>query len=539
MTPSATVKQVAASQLLGSFYKKYVDRTNPDADELALLKFESINRNCGNWVPLCETWEDELIGCLRKEIYDFLYPSGMPLLTDYVQIFEHGRVGPGASVGAKGYDFYTKLFSSPLSATSTSLYKMYENYVSNYPLWRDAENHRKAQYGECDVVAGSRLHFVPKTVDISRLICVEPSLNMFGQLGIGAILERRLDRYFGIDLSVQPDISRELAKLGSMRDDDESFVTIDLASASDSLSMKMLENVLPRDFFSWLKLFRSPSTEVHGRQVELNMVSTMGNGFTFPLQTMLFACVVRAAAFHRGIRLRKKSPSSLPNFSVFGDDIVCQRRIASDVLRLLRYLGFTVNSSKSFILGPFRESCGRDYYFGHDVRGVYVRSLKTQQDRYAVINALNLWSAKVGISLPNTVRYLMSSVKNQPVPAEDNVDAGIRTPYSFVAKKKRDGNQACIYYASVSRPLFIAIGEDRFVYPRAVRQRRDYNPFGLLVALLQGCVQSGKISVRHDWYSYRTKRRVTPRWDYLPPSSDIASLTSWKRWETAFYLNTY
>jgi hypothetical protein len=362
---------------------------------------------------------------------------------------------------------------------------------------------------------------------------------MFAQLGIGAILEKRLDRYFGIDLSLQQDISRELARLGSISDDDESFVTIDLASASDSLSMKMLEDVLPRDFFSWLKLFRSPTTSIEGKQIALNMVSTMGNGFTFPLQTMLFACVVRAAAFYRGYRLRKRDGALLPNFSVFGDEIIVPKGFVRDVLRLLRYLGFVVNDSKTFVEGPFRESCGRDFFKGHDVRGVYVRSLRTPQDRYVAINALNLWSAKTGLFLPRTVQYLLQSVRNQQVPPYENPDAGIRTPSSSISKLKRDRNMSAVYTAYVARPVFLAINDDGFVYPRAVRQKRDYNPFGLLVAFLQGSIKSGGITVRHDWAAYRAKRRIAPFWDYLPPTCDIASQSTWKRWETAFYFNMY
>jgi hypothetical protein len=57
--------------------------------------------------------------------------------------------------------------------------------------------------GEVDIVEGNRLDFVPKNDDISRSICVEPTLNMFFQLGFADILNSRLKEFAGIDLENQ------------------------------------------------------------------------------------------------------------------------------------------------------------------------------------------------------------------------------------------------------------------------------------------------------------------------------------------------
>jgi len=154
----------------------------------------------------------------------------------------------------------------------------------------------------------------------------------------------------------------------------------------------------------------------------------MGNGFTFPLETAIFACAVEAVYKVFGRKLKK---SNLPrgrfgNFGVFGDDIICESDKATHVIRLLELLGFTTNASKSFVIGPFRESCGGDYYKGFPVRGVYIKDLGTMASRYVAINRLNSWTAMTGISLSHTMDVLLKKVRLLPVPLHENDDAGIK-----------------------------------------------------------------------------------------------------------------
>jgi len=248
---------------------------------------------------------------------------------------------------------------------------------------------------------------------------------MYYQLGFGRILEQRL-LHWGINLRTQPKLNRELAYQGSISGE---YSTIDLSSASDSLSVGVLRQILPPQFMRWLMLLRTPSVELpSGDKLRLNMISTMGNGFTFPLETTIFSAVVRAV-----IKVSGDKPTA-GTWSVFGDDIILRTKYTPDCLRLLDLLGFTVNSSKTFVEGPFRESCGRDYYRGVDVRGVYIKSLKSPQDRYVAINKLNDWTATTGISLPSAVQYLLKSVKRALVSPFEGLDAGIQVPISCLTK---------------------------------------------------------------------------------------------------------
>lgn len=517
--PDATLGQRACHTLVHSFYKKFVDKVSPDADKRALEKFEQVNLSCSDWsLRLGSSWDEVLVGELKDSLYRFFNPGGVPLLLGLDQFFDRGRTGPGASVGARGNDFYTKLFDSPLTATKEALYNHYRSRLQYFPRWADAENNRYARHGGCRVVEGSRLHFVPKTNDISRLICIEPSLNMFYQLGLGAVLEDRLYEVFSISLSDQPELNRELARVGSL---DGRFDTIDLSSASDSLSLKMLAEVLPRDVMSWLRFLRSPISQLGDRRVELSMVSTMGNGFTFPLQTILFSCIVSASYRARDLTMfRSLAARRQPgNYGVFGDDIICHHSVTKDVLRLLELLGFQVNTEKTFTEGRFRESCGRDFFHGHDIRGFYVKSLRTMQDRYVAINGLNLWSAKTGISLPDTQKYLLSCVKHVFVPVHEGEDAGIIVPSFMIENLKADRHLNSIRYKRYQpRPYVLLVEEDGIVGPRSAK-KRHVNPDGLMLAFLNGNVRSCKMALRLEPPAYRVKWSVTHNWDYAPTGS--------------------
>jgi hypothetical protein len=535
-------KEAACYSLMKSFLKKIEEENSSKHDSRALLKFLSVNHRCRNWsLDLRSDRDHLLLGELKRAICKFWYLDGLGVksLVDHEDdILSYGRCGPGAAVGSRGGDFYTKMFSSPLTVTNRYLYRSYRNYIRAFPEWHDAEVVRKSVYGTALIVKGSRLSFVPKNDQVSRVICIEPSLNQFFQLGLGHILERRIEEMYGISMASQPFKNRELARQGSLFD---SLVTIDLESASDSLSLKMLRTVLPEDFYDLLGTLRSRFTVIPGLgPFELDMVSTMGNGFTFPLQTMLFSCVVSAAFRVNSEVIKPLYPRGREwgNFGVFGDDIICPRVIVDDVFRLLDILGFTINKDKTFVEGPFRESCGSDYFRGRDIRGVYVKRLDNPQDKYAVINQLNLFSTKTGIPLPRTVQFLLSRVKFLPVPRWENDDAGIKVPGSMVRMPTNPHTQSTMYWKWEAVGKKIRIGESSIWTPRR-HKPRIYNPYGLYVCFLQRSINSWSIGVRHDPIRYKRKLGIAPYWDALPTTHPIAGWFNWQRWNTAVYLNLF
>lgn len=238
-------------------------------------------------------------------------------------------------------------------------------------------------------ISGNVLFVVPKNADIDRVACKEPDLNMFLQKGVGNYIRRNLRR-FGINLNDQTR-NQSLAREGSLNGN---LATLDLSSASDSISFALVELLLPDLWFSFLNGLRSPITMIDGVEHCNEMFSSMGNGFTFELESLLFYAIARATAYHT-------RTSGI--ISVYGDDIVCPVDLAQDLSWVLGYLGFSLNESKSFWSGPFRESCGGHYYNGADITPFYIRGpVRKLTDLIQLLNAIRRWSDRDSIGILDT-----------------------------------------------------------------------------------------------------------------------------------------
>jgi hypothetical protein len=174
------------------------------------------------------------------------------------------------------------------------------------------------------------------------------------QLAFDAYAKARLQKR-GIDLSDQGR-NQQLAKEGSISG---KLATIDLSMASDTLSYNAVALLIPSDWFKYLSSVRSPCYRFGSKLYSYAKFSSMGNGATFALETLIFA----AAAYAVGSK----------RFSVYGDDIIVETELFEPLSALLCELGFTVNQEKSFATGPFRESCGGNFFEGIDITPFYVR----------------------------------------------------------------------------------------------------------------------------------------------------------------------
>lgn len=537
--PGISIPDAFAVSITNSLTKKFVSKKAADADVKARDKFLACNIACKNWSPRSHLWDtriETLFGLLRQACYEFWWIDGLTSVCDHHnQILDEGRVGPGANIEARGGSSYAKLFSSKLSVSDLSLYNMYKHYIRSFPEWSIADQIREMHFGGASVMTSSRLSFVPKNDEISRCICTEPTLNTWFQLGFGRLLERRLRTRFGISLDRQPDRNRDLARFGSITD---RLVTIDLSSASDSISMGMAEMVFPPELMRWLRKLRTPSVDIKGvGTIPLSMVSTMGNGFTFPLQTMLFACVVTACYKFRGITPRETAGVG-EHWGVFGDDIICSRECARDVIDLLGFLGFTVNSDKTFVEGPFRESCGADFFKGVNIRGVYVKDTSTPASLYVAINQLTRFSARSGIYLKDTIGCLMDQIR-QPlvVPPWEDMSAGVhysQPPCGSWRKLEQQYTYQCL----VAKPPRYRLMDDHIVVPSGAK-RLIYNPSGLLMSVLLHEVNSSSIGFRTEHVKWVKKRRYTSNW-FVPPRPEGIPYgdrnMDWRSWRSCVEL---
>jgi len=225
------------------------------------------------------------------------------------------------------------------------------------------------------------LTFVPKNGKVDRCICIEPDMNVPLQLMAGRYIRSRL-LLAGVDLRKQQSVNAQFAKLGSQ---DGSYATIDLSSASDTIAIALVAELLPFGWFELLSNLRSPFTCYKDSSgidtyIENEKFSSMGNGFTFELETLLFFALAKACVIH--------SESDQP-VNVYGDDIVVPTHVAGVLLDVLRTAGFKPNEEKTFITGPFRESCGEDFFLGVAVRPIFIKEIpKHEVDKFKVANSI-------------------------------------------------------------------------------------------------------------------------------------------------------
>lgn len=219
----------------------------------------------------------------------------------------------------------------------------------------DYEEAFKSYLARISVVNYNKLSFVAKTAATHRAIAVEPLLSGFVQKGIDSVLRKKLSRV-GIDLSDQS-LNQRMAREGSF-DDLDGFVTIDLRGASNSNALGPVEYLYPSDWVRLLKRTRSIEYMYKSEVKPYKMLCSMGNGFCFPIETLTFAAICHACdAGTPGV-----------DFSVYGDDIIVRKSVAGRVIEVLKHFGFSLNEDKTFVEGPFRESCGADWFSGEDVR---------------------------------------------------------------------------------------------------------------------------------------------------------------------------
>lgn len=539
--PGMTAREFACLTLAETLLKKFGDIVSPTADQAALTKFLAFNDKCNVKAPIDRTSITEIeeiaVGETIRHYHDFWFRPGGDYILSVEKVSAGLAVGPGASLGVKGNDFYRKIASSLLTGTRKSLFSLYKRETSKYCLWDETENIRSDHFGSFKEVPGSRLSFVPKTRDISRTICTEPLLNMMFQKGIGAIIESELAHKFGINLGVQPNRNRILARIGSERD---TYSTIDLSNASDSISLALMREITPPYILSWMLEARSDKVELpDGSSVPLHMVSSMGNAFTFPLQTMLFASIVLGVYSALGITAYKPHHHKA-NFGVFGDDIIVESKSFNLVCRILQRFGFTVNDDKSFGSGPFRESCGSDFWSGYDVRGIYCQSLRSKQDVYSLINRLNVWSANHEVCLSSTVRYLVSGLGRAiyPVPFWDNDDAGLKVPLSLLplgslASSRKTRSIVYERYAPRNKEISLLAVDQRPV----IRHKWFNNHPGILLTALSGHLRGGSIVERVDRPYYQKRLASAPCWDWYNPCYSKLWGNGWHKFKAYVELN--
>jgi len=285
------------------------------------------------------------------------------------------RFGPGATTSTKADEanFRVKLSSSLVCSSNLSpivgcLLEEAPNWTAHH-AFEESDDSWKVDV----TVSTGRLQFVPKTCKTHRSIVVEPILNGFFQKGIGTYIRRRLLNA-GLDLNTQ-ERNQSLAREGSVTGE---LATIDLSMASDTIATEFVWHLLPIEWAQLLSFGRTTEVSYRKERYQLQKFSSMGNAYTFELESLIFYAIALAVC--------KTLSVESSSVCVYGDDIIVPVDCVPLLEECLSVCGFAVNRAKSFSTGPFRESCGKDYYKGLDIRPFYLKTQVNEQVLYVMHN---------------------------------------------------------------------------------------------------------------------------------------------------------
>jgi len=437
----------------GAFLKKYPFRAK-ESRKKAISKFLSLERHCELYnrenfraLQKLNDWHERFLNVLEQMRADIKRVVGECPPDD---VFVRAKHGPGASVESDSstgeVTAFFKFRNLPYYVTPNALPHAIET-ISSDERWMGALDewyrHRCDNlYGPIDledfwsrvfrVHSFSRITTVPKSFEIDRTIAIEPRLNVYLQLGVDRYLRACIKRSWGYDLNDQ-EYNQLLAYLGSLYG---GLGTLDLAGASDTTTLRCCEMLLPPAWYSLLLDLRCPSGVMpDGDSLVFEKISSMGNGFTFALESLIFGAAVRCAI--------ERTSSSGPS-AVYGDDIIVPIEAYRYTVELLELLGFVINEDKSFGSGPFRESCGKDYYHGIAVRPIFLtKKIQNLSDLFYIHNSVFelqrrlpwAWGVDFSETLALIRKYVPQNYRDQFYgPPSESMDT-----YLFSWKKPRVG----------------------------------------------------------------------------------------------------
>lgn len=289
----------------------------------------------------------------------------------FEELVRNMRFGPGKSTATTGLDttIVAKVSNSFDTQSKNALDMAYA--VQNQPM---LDPHVRHSLDFCGPLCGPRLTdildhsvftSVAKKATANRGIVIQVHTAMLGQKSIGTILRQKAKRSrFKIDLDYLADTNKIWAELATTQRFNH-YVTVDLKSASSTIAHETIFKMFPLTWALLLDRWRDDITDYDGTLHVNQKFSAMGNGYTFEMESILFFALAKASMILAGY------PESF--CSSFGDDIIVVKDALTFLNPIMEYLGFTQNTEKTFVSGPFRESCGADYFSGVNVRPIYIR----------------------------------------------------------------------------------------------------------------------------------------------------------------------
>jgi hypothetical protein len=272
---------------------------------------------------------------------------------------------------------------------------------------------------------------------------MEPVAYQWAQQGVRVWLEQKLKAGVLQDYVTLEDQGRNqrFAALGSMS---QMYDTLDLSSASDSVKWDVIRRGFPTPLVK--HLFATRSTKVllpDGTIVKPDKFAPMGSALCFPVQTVLYSSVILMLGVAKAYNLDWKVPGAFEGidvaaavkmafyrrhspdrafgfqpFCTYGDDIIVDEALTSNVIDCLSLLGFKVNTEKSFTgAHPYRESCGEHYCNGERVTPLAFKpkEIKSEVDLNSVVGIIDLINRCPDYGYENLRRTLIQFVMRYPI----------------------------------------------------------------------------------------------------------------------------
>jgi len=336
--------------------------------------------------------------------------------------------GPGAT--AEKLKGNRKFVQAEWTTRLEREFKSIDFLMPSPSYWEDLGNVAFLEPGQERPV---RVVLVPKTQKTPRIIAIEPTCMQYVQQGIlesfeNAVVANDTARAFISWESQTP--NQGMAYQGSILDSfpENGLATLDLSEASDRVSYQLVKSLLAStpSLLAGVDACRSRVADVDGKLITLTKFASMGSALCFPIESMVFMTVI-FLGIERELNCQltsKRINSFLGRVRVYGDDIIIPVRFVDSVIAELEAYGLKVNANKSFWTGKFRESCGKEYYNGHDVSIVRIRRVlpTSRRDVSEIISTVETRNFFYKRGLWSVCRYL------------DDIISGVIKHYPYVAE---------------------------------------------------------------------------------------------------------
>lgn len=352
-------------------------------------------------------YDDDLI--ITREILEIFFRRDKDIDDEHVFKQINPCHGPGAVAGGERDD--EKWQDAVYIPSLHSVYPYYDLYygfrsegrISQALAGEIIRFQKKRRVGE----AISRLLFVPKDSRGPRTISCEPKELMFIQQGVCKNLMKVLhERSRGRINFVDQSINGNLALASSLSGE---FATVDLQDASDRVTTKLVRLLFPEWTLKYLIGLRSTKTLLpNGEEYLHYKYAPMGSAVCFPIESAIFWALAVTAGYQSGL----SAADAMASTYVYGDDIIIRPEAFEYFTQLLSSLALKVNVGKSYVDGPFRESCGVDAWKGYNITPFKIKKdISRRSPNGPLATAICEYSSKCfALDLRKTGEYLFNLV---------------------------------------------------------------------------------------------------------------------------------